>query len=202
MSQSPKSSFGQIVQNQLTIIASFVAIFWVVELLDIFVFNHQLDHFGIRSRNLVGLRGILFAPFLHGGLGHLIANTIPFVILAWLVMLQEISDFWIVTAITMIVGGFGVWVFAPANTITVGASILVFGYLGFLLFRGYFQRNIASIALSLFVLFTYSGALWGLLPGRPGVSWQGHLFGFIGGAIAAKFIAKEKQYYAGKSPKV
>ncbi|MGA1621296.1 MAG: rhomboid family intramembrane serine protease [Synechocystis sp.] len=192
MSQSPKTSFGQILQNQLTIIASFVAIFWVVELLDIFVFNHQLDRFGILSRNVVGLRGILFAPFLHGGLGHLIANTIPFIALAWLVMLQETSDFWIVTIITMIVGGFGVWLFSPGGTLTVGASILIFGYLGFLLFRGYFQRNIASIALSLFVFMTYSSALWGLFPSAPGISWQGHLFGFIGGAIAAKLIAKEK----------
>ncbi|MFN9174299.1 MAG: rhomboid family intramembrane serine protease [Synechocystis sp.] len=198
MSQSPKPSLSQIVQNQFTIIASFVAIFWVVELLDIFVFHHHLDQFGIRSHNLVGLRGILFAPFLHGGLGHLIANTIPFIILAWLVMLQETSDFWIVTIITMIVGGLGVWVFAPSNTLTVGASILIFGYLGFLLFRGYFQRNIASIALSLLVLFIYGGALWGIFPGRAGISWQGHLFGFIGGAIAAKLIAKEKHHYANK----
>ena len=198
MSQSPKPSLGQVVQNQFTIIASFVAIFWVVELLDIFVFHHYLDQFGIRPHNLVGLRGILFAPFLHGGLGHLIANTIPFIILAWLVMLQETSDFWIVTVITMIVGGLGVWVFAHSNSLTVGASILIFGYLGFLLLRGYFQRNIASIALSLFVLFIYGGALWGVFPGRPGISWQGHLFGFIGGAIAAKLIAKEKHHYTGK----
>ena len=198
MSQSPKPSFAQTLQNQFTIIASFVAIVWIVELLDIFVFHHQLDRFGILSRNVVGLRGILFAPFLHGGLGHLIANTIPFIILAWLVMLQETSDFWIVTIITMIVGGLGVWLFAPGNTLTVGASILIFGYLGFLLFRGYFQRNIASIALSLFVFLTYSGALWGLFPGRPGISWQGHLFGFIGGAIAAKLIATEKHAYTSK----
>ena len=123
-------------------------------------------------------------------------------------MLQETSDFWIVTAITMIVGGLGVWVFAPEYTVDIygrrlinyhiGASIFIFGYLGFLLFRGYFQRNIASIALSLLVFFTYSSALWGLFPGRPGISWQGHLFGFIGGAIAAKLIAKEKHTYAGK----
>lgn len=198
MSQSSKPSFGQILQNQFTIIASFVAIFWIVELLDIFVFHHQLDQFGIRAHNLVGLRGILFAPFLHGGLGHLIANTIPFIMLAWLVMLQETSDFWIVTVITMIVGGLGVWVFAPSNSLTVGASILIFGYLGFLLFRGYFQRNIASIALSLVVLFLYGGAIWGVLPGQPGISWQGHLFGFIGGAIAARLIAKEKHYYGSK----
>lgn len=198
MSPSPQTSLGRIVRHQLTIIASFVAIFWCLELLDRFILSSQLDQLGIRPHSLIGLRGILFAPFLHGGLGHLATNTIPFILLAWLVMLQETSDFWIVTCFSMLVGGLGVWLFAPSHTVTVGASILIFGYLGFLLFRGYFQRNIASIALSMLVFFTYSGMLWGLLPGRPQVSWQGHLFGFIGGVIAAKLIAKANHYSAGK----
>ncbi|MEY2984749.1 MAG: hypothetical protein RLZZ568_1366 [Cyanobacteriota bacterium] len=198
MSPSPQTSLGRIVRHQLTIIASFVAIFWCLELLDRFIFGSQLDQLGIRPHSLIGLRGILFAPFLHGGLGHLATNTIPFILLAWLVMLQETRDFWIVTCFSMLVGGLGVWLFAPSHTVTVGASILIFGYLGFLLFRGYFQRNIASIALSMLVFFTYSGMLWGLLPGRPQVSWQGHLFGFIGGVIAAKLIAKANHYSAGK----
>ncbi len=195
MNKPTQSSFSQVIQSQFLIIGGFLSIFWIVEILDIFVFRHRLDQFGIRPHSLMGLRGILFAPFLHGGLGHLIANTIPFAILAWFVMLQETSDFWIVTAITMVVGGLGVWIFSPVNSLTVGASILIFGYLGFLLFRGYFQRNVASILLSIVVFVLYSGALWGLLPGRPGISWQGHLFGFIGGAIAARLIAKEKHYY-------
>ena len=195
MNQSAKPKFGDLLQSQLQIIGGFLSIFWIVEILDVFVFRHRLDQFGIRPHSLIGLRGILFAPFLHGGFGHLIANSIPFAILAWFVMLQEISDFWIVTAVTMVVGGLGVWIFSPLNSLTVGASILIFGYLGFLLFRGYFQRSLASIALSIVVFFLYSGALWGLFPGRPGVSWQGHLFGFIGGAIAARLIAQEKRCF-------
>jgi membrane associated rhomboid family serine protease len=195
MSQNSEIPLGQTLQNQFTIIASFLGIFWVLEILDVFVFRGQLDRFGILSHSVIGLRGILFAPFLHGGFGHLIANSIPFAVLAWLVMLQETSDFWIVTIVTMLVGGLGVWLFSPTGTLTVGASILIFGYLGFLLFRGYFQKNIASIVLSIIVLFTYGSALWGLFPGRPGISWQGHLFGFLGGAIAAWLIAREKHYY-------
>ncbi|MGL5032207.1 MAG: rhomboid family intramembrane serine protease, partial [Microcystaceae cyanobacterium] len=154
------------------------------------------DQFGIMPHSVIGLRGILFSPFLHGGFGHLIANTIPFIILGWLVMIQETSDFWIVTMITMIVGGLGVWTFAPSNTIHIGASGVIFGYLGFLLFRGYFQRNFASILLSLVVGFLYGGLIWGVLPTQPGVSWQGHLFGFIGGAFAAKLVATEKRSYS------
>ncbi|MBE9203087.1 rhomboid family intramembrane serine protease [Synechocystis salina LEGE 06099] len=195
MSQSPQTPLRATLQSQFSIIVSFLAIFWLLEILDAFVFRGSLDQFGIYPRSLEGLRGILFAPFLHADFGHLIANSVPFVILAWLVMLQEVSDFWIVTVITMVVGGLGVWLIAPPNTVTVGASILIFGYLGFLLLRGWFQKNLASIVLSIVVLVLYGSALWGLLPGRPGVSWQGHLFGFIGGAIAAWLIAREKHYY-------
>lgn len=195
MSENSKIPLSQTLQNQFTIIASFLGIFWVLEILDVFVFRGQLDRFGILPHSVIGLRGILFAPFLHGGFGHLIANSIPFAVLAWLVMLQETSDFWIVTIVTMLVGGLGVWLFSPVGTLTVGASILIFGYLGFLLFRGYFQKNIASITLSIIVLFTYGSALWGIFPGQRGISWQGHLFGFVGGAIAAWLIAREKHYY-------
>ncbi|AGF53210.1 slr1461 [Synechocystis sp. PCC 6803] len=196
MSQNSKTALRATLQSQFSIIVSFLAIFWLLEILDAFVFRGSLDQFGIYPRSLEGLRGIVFAPFLHADFGHLIANSVPFVVLAWLVMLQEVSDFWIVTIITMVVGGLGVWLIAPPNTVTVGASILIFGYLGFLLFRGWFQKNLASIVLSIVVLVLYGSALWGLLPGRAGVSWQGHLFGFIGGAIAAWLIAREKHYYS------
>lgn len=196
MSNSQKIPFSQTVKNQAQIIGGFVALFWLIEILDVFVFHHQLDQFGIMPHSVVGLRGILFSPFLHGGFGHLIANTIPFIILGWLVMIQETSDFWIVTMVTMIFGGLGVWIFAPSNTVHIGASGIIFGYLGFLLFRGYFQRNLASILLSLVVGFLYGGLIWGVLPTQPGVSWQGHLFGFIGGAIAAKLVATEKRSYS------
>jgi membrane associated rhomboid family serine protease len=182
------------VKTQALILGTFLGIFWIVEILDRYFFRDQLDVFGIIPRNLVGLRGILFAPFLHGGFPHLIANTVPFLVLGWLVMLQETSDFFIVTALTMLVGGVGVWLFG-APGFHIGASILIFGYLGFLLFRGYFQRNIPSILLSIVVGVLYGGAIWGVLPGQPGVSWQGHLFGFLGGVLAARLVATEKKQY-------
>jgi membrane associated rhomboid family serine protease len=111
-------------------------------------------------------------------------------------MLQETSDFFIVTGLTMLVGGLGVWLFAAPGYIHIGASILIFGYLGFLLLRGYFQRNIPSILLSILVFLLYGGTIWGVLPSRPGISWQGHLFGFLGGVLAAKLIATEKKHYS------
>ncbi|MFM6057794.1 MAG: rhomboid family intramembrane serine protease [Microcystis aeruginosa] len=185
----------QEIKTQAIILATFVAIFWLLEILDQFVFRGSLDYFGIIPHQFIGLRGILFAPFLHGDFPHLIANTVPFLILGWLVMLQETSDFFIVTGLTMLVGGLGVWLFAAPGSIHIGASILIFGYLGFLLLRGYFQRNIPSILLSILVFLLYGGTIWGVLPSRPGISWQGHLFGFLGGVLAAKLIATEKKHY-------
>ena len=185
----------QEIKTQAIILATFVAIFWLLEILDQLVFRGSLDIFGIIPHQVIGLRGILFAPFLHGDFPHLIANTVPFLILGWLVMLQETSDFFIVTGLTMLVGGLGVWLFAAPGSIHIGASILIFGYLGFLLLRGYFQRNIPSILLSILVFLLYGGTIWGVLPSRPGISWQGHLFGFLGGVLAAKLIATEKKHY-------
>ena len=185
----------QEIKTQAIILATFVAIFWLLEILDQFFFRGSLDIFGIIPHQVIGLRGILFAPFLHGDFSHLIANTVPFLILGWLVMLQETSDFFIVTGLTMLVGGLGVWLFAAPGSIHIGASILIFGYLGFLLLRGYFQRNIPSILLSILVFLLYGGTIWGVLPSRPGISWQGHLFGFLGGVLAAKLIATEKKHY-------
>ncbi len=193
MNKPKNNSISREVKAHVSILCGFVSIFWIAEFLDFFVFKGSLDRFGIIPHNLIGLRGILFAPFLHGGFGHLIANTIPFVVLGWFVMLQETSDFWIVTILTMIVGGLGVWLFAVPGSIHIGASILIFGYLGFLLFRGYFQRNFVSIFLSVVVVFLYGGLVLGVLPSRPGISWQGHLFGFLGGVLAAKLIATEKK---------
>ncbi|MGF1478754.1 MAG: rhomboid family intramembrane serine protease [Cyanophyceae cyanobacterium] len=191
-----ETSLSRELKAQATILGGFISVFWLAELVDRFLFGGRLDLFGIIPQRLIGLRGILFAPFLHGNFPHLIANTIPFLTLGWLVMLQETSDFWIVTLITMIVGGLGVWLIGIPGSVHVGASILIFGYLGFLLLRGYFQRNLPSIVLSLVVGFFYGGLIWGVLPTRPGISWEGHLFGFLGGVLAARLIAKEKQTYS------
>lgn len=195
MSKPEKQSFTSEFKLQATILATFVGIFWIVEILDLFVFQNRLDIYGIIPHRFIGLRGILFAPFLHGSLEHLMANTIPFIIFGWLVMLQETSDFFVVTAITMLVGGLGTWLFGEPGSVHIGASILIFGYLGFLLLRGFFQRNFTSIVLSIIVGLMYGGLIWGVLPSQPGISWQGHLFGFLGGILAAKMIATEKRTY-------
>ncbi|NEP20689.1 rhomboid family intramembrane serine protease [Moorena sp. SIO3I6] len=192
MTRQERQSITSELQTQAIILGGWVALMWIVELVDIFIFGRKLDLYGIIPRNPIGLRGILFAPFLHGGFSHLISNTIPFLVLGWFVMLQETSDFFVVTSITMVVGGLGVWLLGAPNSVHIGASVLIFGYLGFLLFRGFFERNLPSIFISILVGFLYGGLVWGVLPSQPHVSWQGHLFGFIGGILAARLLAKRK----------
>lgn len=182
-------TLAQRAQDQLSILAVFVGLLWVVELIDLLLLNRSLDRHGIRPLDRDGLWGILFAPFLHGGLGHLIANSLPLIGLGWLVLLRSTLTFVLVSLIAVVLGGLGVWLFAPPNTIHIGASGLVFGLLGYLLARGFFERRFSSVFLSIVVGLFYGGALWGLLPGQRGISWQGHLFGFLAGVLAARLLA-------------
>jgi membrane associated rhomboid family serine protease len=181
-----KEVFGEI-KTQILILGTLVGIMWGLEILDTYILRHGLDTLGILPRNPIGLRGILFAPFLHGGFAHLAANTVPFVVLGWLIMATSINNFFIVSVICILVGGLGTWLFG-ANALHIGASGVIFGYLGFLLARYYFDRRLSSGIIALVVGSTYGSVLWGILPSMPGISWEGHLFGFLSGILAAKFI--------------
>ncbi|NEP11566.1 MAG: rhomboid family intramembrane serine protease [Symploca sp. SIO2C1] len=191
MSNQQGKSLTRELKTQFTILGGFVALMWVLEIVDVFVFRQGLNFYGIIPREMIGLRGILFIPFLHSGFPHLISNTIPFLSLGWFVMLQKTSEFFIVTPIVMLVSGLGVWLLGSPG-VHIGASGVIFGYLGFLLTRGFFERNFRSIFLSLLVGSFYGCLIWGVLPTQPGISWEGHLFGFLGGVVAARFLAKQK----------
>jgi membrane associated rhomboid family serine protease len=191
-------------KTQIKILAGFVATFWVVVILNEVILeqilviangcglSRGLNALGIVPHSLVGLRGILFAPFLHGGFYHVAANTAPFIVLGWLVMLRNISDFYFVSAISAFVGGLGTWLVGRPCSVHIGASGVIFGYLGYLLFRGYFERSFVAIAISIAIAITYGSLIWGVLPTRSYISWEGHLFGFIGGIIAAKLLSPAK----------
>jgi membrane associated rhomboid family serine protease len=172
----------------IAVLMTFVALAWVMELGDALVPGRWLDSHGIQPRDVDGLSGILFAPVLHGGFAHLIANTVPFLTLGFLVMLRGLGTFVGVSLLVMVMGGLAVWLFAPINTIHIGASGLIFGYIGYLIARGYFERSFGAIAVAIAVAVLYGGALWGVLPGQPGVSWQGHLFGFLAGVATAGLL--------------
>ena len=164
----------------------FVAALWLIEVLDR-VLPGDFESHGVRPRSDEGLVGILFAPLLHGDWGHLISNSLPLLILGFLLALSGMRTFVITTTIIWIVGGVGVWLVAGTNEVHIGASGVVFGWLVFLIIRGVFARSLGQILLGIVVFMAYGTMLLGVLPGEPGVSWQGHLFGAIGGAIAAWF---------------
>lgn len=190
MSHRTETSLTQELKSHILILGGIVSLLWIIEIIDFFVFGGALNRLGIRPRYVQGLDGIFFAPFLHGNFRHLAANTLPLITLGWFVMLRGVKDFFTVTLITIIVSGLGVWLFASPYTIHIGASGVIFGYLGFLLLRGFFERSFISIVLSLLVGWLYGSLLWGVLPLQYGISWQGHLFGFIGGVFAAQMLAK------------
>lgn len=189
MTQNETQALWRELKVQGLILGGFVGLMWVVFFANWFFFGGRLNLLGIAPHRLVGLRGIIFAPFLHGSLLHLISNTLPFLTLGWLVMWRETRDFWPVTFIIWIVSGLGTWLIGGPTSIHIGASGLVFGYLGYLIMRGYFDRSLPAIAFSVMVIVLYGGMLWGILPLSYGVSWQGHLFGLIGGGIAAYMLS-------------
>jgi len=187
--REPKTTILGEFSNQIKILGSFVILIWFIEIVDAFVFGQRLlDQYGIIPQDIAGLRGIFLAPFLHGSFAHVAANTMPFLILGWFIMLRGTKQFYLVSLIAALVGGLGTWLVGNPNSVHIGASGIVFGYLGFLLFKAYFERSVAAIFLSFTAAFLYGGVLIGILPLQRGISWEGHLFGFIGGIIAAKLL--------------
>ncbi len=169
-----------------------VGVIWGQELLDQFAFGGALDQYGIVPRDPGSLSHILSAPFLHGGLGHLLANTVPLAVLAFMSALRGAARFLVATLVIVVVGGLLVWLLGRGGSLHLGASELVFGYLAYLLGVGWWERTPAAIAVAVVALFLYGGALWGVLPTNPLISWESHLFGFVAGLIAAALLHRRR----------
>lgn len=176
--------------SQGKLIGSITALLWLIELVNFAIFNHGLSIYGIHPRNTQYLLGILLAPLLHGSFAHLTANTPPFIALGWLVLARDRTEFFITSLVVTITSGLGAWLFGASNSVHVGASGVIFGYFGFLLARGFFDRKLVSMLLSLIVGAIYGYLIFGVLPVQMGVSWQGHLFGFIGGVLTAWALSR------------
>jgi membrane associated rhomboid family serine protease len=170
----------------IALVAGMAALMWVVEIADVAAF--ELDRHGIVPREVGGLDGILFAPFLHGGFGHLIGNTIPFLVLGAAIALAGLARVAAVTAIVAVVGGVGTWLTGPDGTVHIGASGLVFGFAAYLVSRFLWSRRLLDLGIAVLVVAVWGTTLLiGLVP-TPGVSWQGHLFGAVGGVVAARVV--------------
>ncbi|GAA3574618.1 rhomboid family intramembrane serine protease [Amycolatopsis ultiminotia] len=175
----------------------FTLVLYLVELVDV-ILPADLDHGGIMPRHAGGLDGILWAPLLHAGWSHLFSNTVPVLVFSFLAMAAGIGRWVVVTAIIWLVSGLGVWLVGP-DGYTVGASGLAFGWLAYLLVRGLFNRSLGQILVAVVLLGVWSGMLWGLLPGTPGISWQGHLFGALAGVLAAWLTSRGERTKAHKA---
>jgi membrane associated rhomboid family serine protease len=172
----------------LQLLLAMVLLMWGLEAIDTVV-DHRLDRLGIEPREVDGLDGVVAAPFLHVGFGHLAANTVPFVAMGLVIALDGPMRLLGVTALTALVSGLGTWLIAPADTIHLGASGVVFGYATYLLARGWFNRRPVEIAIGLVVAVLWGGALLAGLQPQEGISWQGHLFGAVGGVLAARVFS-------------
>ena len=161
-----------------------VALMWVLEAFDTITAN-SLDKFGITPRRVSELGDVFLAPWLHFGWGHLISNSVPFLVLGILIYLSGRFQYITTLVVTILASGLTVWLISPAWSNTAGASGIVFGFLSYLLVRGLFTKDWKQILIAVVVFALYGGVLWGVLPTSAGVSWQAHLGGAGGGVLSA-----------------
>lgn len=189
-----KPSLPRWLRGGLGVIVVALAVMWLIETVDTVALDDRLEQNGIRPRSVDGLDGIVWSPFLHGGFRHLIGNTVPFAILSALALTGGLRRYLTASALIILVGGALVWAFAiGSNENHIGASGWVFGLFGFLIASAVFEKRPVSIIVATIALFLYGGTiLFGFVP-RPGLSWEGHLFGFVAGVFAARVISSSSK---------
>lgn len=168
-----------------------VAVMWTIELVDTVLLDERLQANGIEPRNRSGIDGIAYSPFLHLGWPHLIANTVPFLVLGGLVTLWGWRRWVAVTVIVVVLGGAATWLLARSGN-HIGASGLVFGYFGFLIGAVFFERRLWPIVPAAIAVFAYGSAVVGGLVPTDGVSWEGHAFGAVAGIVAARLTSPRR----------
>jgi membrane associated rhomboid family serine protease len=167
---------------------------FLIEAIDVGLGPGTLDVAGgIIPRHVQGLDGVLFSPFLHADWEHLYGNAVPLILLGTFVLAGGARRFIWSTVVIMFVSGLGVWFIGDPNSVVVGASGVIFGYLGLLLTRGLVERNWWNIAVGAFIGLLYWYQLYGILPTDARVSWQGHLLGLVGGALAAILFRRRRR---------
>ncbi len=176
----------------LQLLAAIVGLMWLVEVINT-IDSNRLDSDGIFSRSVSHLWGILTAPFIHVSFQHLISNTVPFVFMGLIIALRGATRLALVTLIVIVVGGLGTWLIGPANTSTVGASGVVFGYAAYLISRGFFDRSLLELLTGAVVGVVWGGALLASIVPHYGISWQGHVCGAVGGVVAAWLLRRERE---------
>ena len=174
-----------------SLMGGFLALLWLVELINTVSGRALTQAGGIRARDPSSLVDIVFSPFVHGNLEHLAGNALPLFSLGFIAAVPNLKRFLLMNVVVIVVGGFGVWLFSPANSISVGASGLVFGYFGYLLLRGFVDRRPIDVVVSIGVALAYGYLMWHSIGfGVTNISWQGHLAGLVGGMLAAILLRR------------
>jgi membrane associated rhomboid family serine protease len=174
------------------VMAIVLAGLWLIEGIDT-ISNHALDAFGIRPWNLVGLDGIVFAPLLHVSFAHLAANSVPLFVLGTALWASGLRQ-WIWATVTgWITSGIFAWLLTPIHYVVIGASGVIFGWITYLIVRGFLSRRWSHIILGLIIALAYGSVLLGVFPMSTGVSWQGHLGGAVGGILAAWLLFRRER---------
>ena len=191
----------------IILLLTFVAAIWVVYLVNSLLFDGSLNRYGLSPMALPyrwlsefepslpylagSLRGILLSPLLHGSFSHLMSNTFPLLLLGGFVAIRGAKTIIGVSLLVIVLGGLLVWIVGrPA--VHIGASGLVFGYFGFLVAQGWYERSIVSIVVAVGVLLLYGGIIFGVLPQSGFISWEGHLFGLVAGVLAARISRRQE----------
>lgn len=183
------------------ITAGYVGVFlllimWGVYIVD-WIFPYDFAKWGVYPRKVSGLWGILFSPFIHGGLEHIVNNSPPILILSWALYYFYRKIGTQILAISWIVGGFFVWI-AGREAYHIGMSGVIYSLAFFIFFSGVFRREAKVMAIALFVAFLYGSMIWGIFPLDPKVSFEAHLFGALIGVALAYFYRKEGETFKKK----
>jgi membrane associated rhomboid family serine protease len=171
---------------------------WVVQIVN--AAQHQnLDRFGLQPRHVAGLWGVLTQPFLHSGWGNLLSDTLPFLLIGWAVFITGLREWAIVSGFVLVVGSAATWLVAPTG-FYVGASGVVFGWIGYLLSRAIVTRRISWIFLAVLVLVIFGALLGQLAPDYKQQSyWASHLCGFLAGVVIAVVLHPHKNSARGSA---
>ena len=182
-------SLANSVGKELRNILIFVGVIWAVFLLSLAL---PMEDYGLQPRSIIGLLGIFTMPFLHADLGHIVGNTIPLVVLLFLLAGSRAKS-WQIVAEIVVLGGVILWIFGRGAN-HIGASGLVSGLITFLILGGVFERRFVPVIVALVTFVLYGGSLfWGLIPRDPKISWDGHLFGAVAGGLLAFQLARRSR---------
>ena len=193
-SAEPRRSFWRLLWTPVGLLVLALAVMWGIEIVDTLALDDRLQGNGILPRRREGIDGIAFAPFLHSDFGHVTSNSLPLLILGGLVAVRGMRYWAWVTVTVIVVGGGLTWALAGFGN-HIGASGVVFGYFGAILAAAVFERRVRALASALLVIMLYGGLVAGIVP-QDFISWEGHLFGMLGGVIAARAMAEPRRQQA------